>query len=400
MRFSRPQLAFWLAALVLVLAACERWQSTPPAWTDDEIMVLRSLWIGSLPELPADPSNAVADDPLAAEFGRQLFFDARMSANGGISCATCHQAERRFTDGLQKAQAIGTTARHTPSIVGTAYSPWQFWDGRRDSQWSQALAPLEDTNEHASSRTQVVGLIAADDGYRSTYESLFGALPDLADAVDINTAFANIGKSIAAFERTVVPTASRFDDYVEAVVADDASGQHELFSSDEVLGLRLFMGVANCTQCHNGPLLTNHEFHNTGVISFPGEVPDKARIAGVLEVMASEFNCRSIYSDDPERRCDELKFARTGIDLIGAFKTPSLRNLGDTAPFMHKGQIATIADVLDHYNEAPDSMIGHNEAKPLDLSRRELLQLEAFLMTLDAPVAVTSMGRQRAVVSK
>jgi cytochrome c peroxidase len=397
-KLGRPLLAFLVAALVLVLAACERWQSSPAAWSDDEITVLRSLWLESLPELPADPSNAVADNPVAAEFGRQLFSDSRMSANGGISCATCHQAERRFTDGLQKAQAIGTTARHTPSIVGAAYSPWQFWDGRRDSQWSQALAPLEDANEHASSRAQIVGLIAADDGYRSIYISLFGALPNLADAVAINTAFANIGKSIAAFERTVVPTASRFDAYVEAVLDGDESG--ESFSNDEILGLRLFIGEASCTQCHNGPLLTNHEFHNTGVISFPGEVPDKARVAGVQEVMASEFNCRSNYSDDPERRCDELNFARTGIDLIGAFKTPSLRNLRDTAPFMHKGQIATIAEVLDHYNEAPDSMIGHNEAKPLGLSGRELLQLEAFLMTLDAPVATISPGRQGADVSE
>ena len=114
--------------------------SSAPEWTADEVEVLRSLWLETLPALPPDPSNAVADNPIAAEFGRQLFFDTRLSSNGSISCATCHQAERRFTDGLQKAQAIGTTERHTPSIVGSAYSPWQFWDGRRDSQWAQALA--------------------------------------------------------------------------------------------------------------------------------------------------------------------------------------------------------------------------------------------------------------------
>jgi cytochrome c peroxidase len=106
----------------------------------------------------------------------------------------------------------------------------------------------------------------------------------------------------------------------------------------------------------------------------------------VKEVMASEFNCRSIYSDDAERNCAELDFARTGIELIGAFKTPSLRNLENTAPFMHKGQLATLADVLEHYNEAPDAMIGHNEAKPLGLGKRELQQIEAFLNTLAAPV--------------
>jgi cytochrome c peroxidase len=371
-----------LSVIAVALAACGQWSSINSEWTEAEIDILKSLWLESLLELPPDRSNAVADNPEAAEFGRQLFFDPRLSANGRISCATCHQSERRFTDGLQKAQAIGTTARHTPSIVGTAYSPWQFWDGRRDSQWAQALAPLEDPNEHATDRATVLGLIAEDVSYRSTYESLFGAPPDLS-----NTAFANIGKSIAAFERTLMPTNSRFDDYVKAVVDDDAGQQSELMADDEVRGLRLFIAEANCTQCHNGPLFTNHEFHNTGVISFPGDVPDKARIAGVAEVLISEFNCRSAYSDDPERQCDELEFARRGIDLIGAQKTPSLRNIGNTAPFMHKGQLATIADVLAHYNEAPDAMIGHNEAKPLGLSNRELIQLEAFLATLSAPVS-------------
>ena len=388
MRSGLLKVAVALVAVGMSLAACQQWSSSPPDWTESEIIVLKSLWLESLPDLPPDPSNAVADNPAAAEFGRQLFFDTRLSANGGIACATCHQQERRFTDGLQKAQAIGTTLRHTPSIVGTAYSPWQFWDGRRDSQWSQALAPIEDANEHATDRAQVVNLIADDPAYRSSYESLFGALPELsgADAAVLNTVFANVGKTIAAFERTVMPTASRFDEYVQAVVDDDVDRQTQLFSDDELLGLRLFIGEANCTQCHNGPLLTNHEFHNTGVISFPGDIPDTARVAGVKEVMASEFNCRSIYSDDPERSCAELDFVRTGVELIGAFKTPSLRNLQDTAPFMHKGQLATLADVLEHYNEAPDAMIGHNEAEPLGLNESELQQVEAFLNTLAAPV--------------
>jgi cytochrome c peroxidase len=376
-----------VAAILLVFTACDQQPSFD--WSDSDKAILKSLWIESLAELAPDPSNAVADNPLAAAFGRALFFDVRLSANGGISCATCHQAERRFTDGLQKAQAIGTTDRHTPSIVGTAYSPWQFWDGRRDSQWAQALAPLEDANEHAMDRKQVVALVLKDTDYRQMYDLLFGAQTDPAtfDETALNTAFANIGKSIAAFERTVMPTTSRFDHFVNAVLSDNVDQQHELFTADEVLGLRLFIGEANCTQCHNGPLFTNHEFHNTGLISFPGDVPDRARAVGVKEVLASEFNCKSRYSDDPERRCDELEFARRGKDLIGAFKTPSLRNLENTEPFMHKGQLRSLAAVLDHYNEAPDAMIGHNEAKPLGLNSRELRQIEAFLLTLSAPVS-------------
>ena len=376
------------ASFAVVLVAAWYFRDVEPApWSDEEIVLLQSLWIENLPDVPADPTNAVADDPQAAAFGQRLFLDARLSANGAVSCATCHQPGRRFTDGLPKGAAIGMSKRNTPSIVGTAYSPWLYWDGRRDSQWAQALSPLEDPEEHGTDRRQVLYVIAADADYRAAYEALFGALPDLsvADEVTIDTAFANIGKAIAAFERTVLPTASRFDRYVAAVVTRDRESQRALFSDDEVRGLRLFIGAANCMQCHNGPLLTNNEFHNTGVLSAVGETPDKGRAAGIVEVMQDPFNCRGIHSDDPDHYCPELDFARSGPELIGAVRTPSLRNLEDTGPFMHKGQIATLAAVLEHYNEAPDAMIGHNEAEPLGLNSRELRQLEAFLDTLAAP---------------
>ena len=133
MRVSASRVLVALAVAIVAVVAWQRWPASPPKWTPVEVAMLRSLWIESLPELPPDPSNAVADSTIAAKFGEQLFFDTRLSSNGGISCTTCHQPERRFTDGLQKGQAIGTTGRHTPSIVGTAYSPWQYWDGRRDS---------------------------------------------------------------------------------------------------------------------------------------------------------------------------------------------------------------------------------------------------------------------------
>lgn len=375
-----------LVIALVCIGAWFAWESryiSAGPWNDAELAVIRSLWIGSLPPLPPDPSNAVADDPAAARFGKALFFDPRLSANGGISCATCHQPERRFTDGLQKGQAIGTSRRNTISIVGVAYSPWLYWDGRRDSLWSQALSPLEDPNEHGTSREHVVSVIAADEGYRESYELIFGIAPD---EDSVNRVFANIGKAIAAYERLLMPGPSRFDKYVAGLAANDGLESATL-TNDELLGLRLFIGEAQCTQCHNGPLFTNHEFHNTGVLSFPGEVPDVGRAQGVREALADPFNCLGQFSDDTERNCDELEFARTGPELIGTVRTPSLRNLENTAPYMHKGQLATLAEVLEHYNEAPLAMIGHNEAKPLELSRRELDQLEAFLGTLAGPMA-------------
>lgn len=381
---------FLIVLVIAGVAAAASWYFRPlqpEPWSDSDIEILQSLWIGNLGPVPPDPSNAVADNPLAAEFGQRLFFDARLSANGGISCSTCHQPVRRFTDGLQKGQAIGTSKRNTPSIVGGAYSPWMYWDGRRDSQWSQSLSPLEDANEHGSNRRHIVRVIAEDPTYSETYRELFGELPDQADEEAVNTTFSNIGKAIAAFERLLLPAPSRFDDYVAAVIVEDIAAQQDLFTDDEIVGLQLFIGKANCTQCHNGPLLTNHEFHNTGVISFPGEVPDKGRVLGVREVRDNVFNCDGPYSDDQDRNCAELEYARTGPELIGAFRTPSLRNLENTAPFMHKGQIATLSEVLRHYNEAPPAMIGHNETKPLKLRDNDLRQMEVFLRTLSAPLA-------------
>ncbi len=369
-----------------MLCACDR---APLPWTESELGTLKSLWIGSLPPLPPSPGNAVADNVDAARLGKLLFFDARLSANGGISCATCHQPERRFTDGLQKGQAIGTSRRNTRSIVGVAYSPWLYWDGRRDSLWSQALSPLEDPEEHGSNREHIVSVIAFDAGYRESYKALFGSLPE---EDEIDRAFANVGKALAAYERLLMPGPSRFDRYVESLSTGD---EEDLFTNDELRGLRLFIGAAECTQCHNGPLFTNHEFHNTGVLSFPGEVPDKGRVQGVREALADPFNCRGEFNDDPDRDCGELDFARTGPEVIGAVRTPSLRNLEHTGPFMHKGQMATLREVLEHYNEAPPAMIGHNEAKPLGLSGRELDQLEAFLGTLAAPLATDEAWLRR-----
>jgi cytochrome c peroxidase len=371
--------------IATVVAASKVWPPVADEWSDADVAVLRSMWIGSLPELPPDPTNAVSDDPRAAALGHALFFDTGLSPSGAIACATCHRPELRFTDGMRKGRGVGQSKRNTRSIVGVAYSPWQYWDGRRDSQWAQALSPIEDPAEHGGNRQHAVSAVVANIEYRRQYEAIFGPLPETGDAAEMNAAFANIGKSIAAYERLIMPGPSRFDRYVETVL----SGVEDkaLYSADEIAGLRLYIGKAACTQCHNGPLLTNHEFHNTGVLSFPGEVPDKGRAAGVRQVLADPFNCRGEFSDATETSCAELDFARSGYEVLGAFRTPSLRNLEHTQPYMHKGQMFTLAEVLAHYNEAPSAMIGHNEAKPLELNTAELIQLEAFLMTLAAPLA-------------
>lgn len=380
---------------------------SPRPWTDADKEILLSLALSSLPALAPDASNAVADNADAVIMGNRLFFDTRLSANGEVSCAICHQPDINFTDGRQKGRGVGTSKRNTRGIVGVAYSPWLYWDGRRDSLWAQALSPMEDPNEHASNRMHIVRLVTEESAYRTLYQQLFGAAPDFsdrdrfpanaapfgqyeatwrdmshADRELVNVAFANLGKAIAAYERTLLPEETRFDRYVEAVVAGDLELQGQLLSKQEILGLQLFVGKARCTECHNGPLFTNNEFHNTGVISFPQELPDRGRIDGVREVQLNEFNCLGEYSDDPLRSCPELSFVRTGVELIGATRTPTLRGISLTAPYMHQGQLATLSDVMTHYNRAVDAMIGHNEAEPLSLTWPELDRLEAFLLTL------------------
>jgi cytochrome c peroxidase len=362
--------------------------------------------LAELGSLPPDPTNRVADDPRAAALGRQLFFDTRLSSNGRVACSACHLPDRGFQDGIALAHGVGTTTRRTMPIAGTARSPFLFWDGRKDSLWAQALGPLESLVEHGGSRAQYAHVIA--EFYARDYEHVFGALPDLrqvprsagpvpdreaasawdalstAQRDDVTRVFVNIGKAIAAYERRLVFGESRFDQYVAA--ATTGQSVRSILTDDEIEGLRLFIGKANCTQCHSGPLLTSNEFHNTGVPPRPELASDHGRLTGATAVLGDEFNCRSEWSDSRER-CSELEFIVTGEHTLdGAYKVPSLRNVAERAPYMEAGQFATLAEVLQHYNRAPAAVTGHSDLRPLRLTAVELRQLEAFLRTLSGPV--------------
>jgi cytochrome c peroxidase len=156
-----------LAAVLLALApsisglAREGASAPRDRWTVDEIGVLASLRLSELPPLAADPSNAVADWPAAAALGKRLFNDARFSGNGEVACATCHAPEQQFQDGRPLGRGVATGKRRTMPIVGLAHSPWLFWDGRKDSAWSQALGPLEDAAEHGGNQARFAHLVRA-----------------------------------------------------------------------------------------------------------------------------------------------------------------------------------------------------------------------------------------------
>src|SRR5919109_5610064 len=244
--------------LMLLAPACSALGGA--RWSEDELAALRSLWIGSLPPLPADPSNKYADDPRAAAFGQGLFFDTRFSSNGEVACATCHLPDRLFQDGTPLANGVGVTDRRTMTLIGTAYSPWFFWDGRKDSQWAQALGPMESPVEHGSNRIHYAHLI--DQFYRAEYEEIFGTMPEVShlplvtgsiqspeviaawdsmsaeDREAVTRIYVNMGKSIAAYERLLLPGGSRFDRYVEAVLNHDYESAEEILNEDEIAGLK------------------------------------------------------------------------------------------------------------------------------------------------------------------
>ena len=375
--------------LTFVALAAAQPSARADDWSPAQIDQLRSLWIGGLPPLPPDPSNKYADDPRAAEFGRLLFYDKRLSSNGKVACASCHEPAKAFSDGRPVARGVGVTDRNAPTIIGAAWNGWYFWDGRKDSQWSQALASMENPLEMNLSRDKALRVVRRDADYRRRYREVFGALPAAGDAEGVTRVFVNIGKAIAAFERRVRPQPSRFDRYVQAKLEGrEPSKPEETLGLDEEMGLRAFLSVeqSQCLRCHNGPLLTNGTFHNIGSQNRRAAGSEDGRALGVRKAVADEFNCRGKWSDAAPGQCPELEFARVeGDDLKGAFKAPSLRNVARTGPYFHDGHVKTLDDVIWHYRTSHGAPLGQSELEAATMTGTEFDQLRLFLNTLDSP---------------
>lgn len=414
----------WTAALLagclLTVVAAQALDKAPlrDRWTVQEAATLASMRLKEAGPRPVDPTNSYEQRADAAALGRALFNDTRLSRNGQVACANCHSADKQFQDGRQFGQGIGTGKRRTMPVMGAAHSPFFFWDGRKDSAWSQALGPFEDAAEHGANRVRLVRLVQA--YYEDRYQAVFGPMPDLGKLPDdaspagtpaeqaawaampessrdaVNRVFANMGKSIAAFERNISYGESRFDRYVEATVAGDERGQ-QVLSQQEVRGLRLFLTRGQCVTCHNGPLLTDHAFHNTGIPPINPTSPDRGRADGLRKLLSDEFNCLGRYSDAKPDRCGELQFLATNDPgQLAAFRTPSLRNVAERAPYMHAGQFTSLEEVVEHYARSPKAVLGHSElAQPgekhadrqaIRLSAADIRDLAAFLGALTGPV--------------
>jgi len=274
---------------------------------------------------------------------------------------------------------------------------------------------MESAVEMGNDRLVIARYVTANPRYAADYRALFGAPPDFRDAsrfperaspsgdaearaawarlpaaaqYEINRAFSNVGKAIAAYERLLRPGPSRFDRYVERLLSGDAAGAAQTLSEDEVAGLRLFVdaGRSQCLRCHNGPLLTNQSFHDVAS-SRLGPVPDLGRFIGIQSVLLDVFNCLGPYSDAPRESCRELRFLdrRESALKSGAFKTPSLREVARTAPYFHDGSLATLKQVIEHYRHPPEDP--GSELTPLSLSNLEARQLAAFLGSLSGGIA-------------
>ena len=251
--------------------------------------------------------KAPADNPQAAEkieLGRQLFFDPRLSIDNTVSCASCHDPKKGWSNNEANAAGVGGQrgGRNAPTVINSAYARFQFWDGRAGTLEDQALGPIANPIEMNLPIDKMVEKVNAIEGYRTQFQKVFGS--------DVTAP--NVAKAIAAFERTVLSGDAPYDRF--------KAGDKTALSEKGQRGMRLFFGKANCSSCHAGPSFTDNAFHNIGVGMDKAE-PDQGR-----------FAISKIVGD------------------TGAFKTPTLRDIAKTAPYMHDGSHATLEEVVNYYD--------------------------------------------------
>jgi cytochrome c peroxidase len=333
------------------------------------------------PAFQRDPSNRASGLPAAVDLGERLFFERRLSADGRQSCSRCHLPERNWTDGEVRAQGLGRSDRNTPSLTNVRLQRWFGWDGAHDSLWAQSIRPLLDADELGLSAAQVARVVRGDADLACRYRKVFGALPEKDEAVLVGVA-----KALAAFQETLLSGRTPFDDFRDALARGDARAMAR-YPEDAQRGLALFVGKGSCNLCHVGPAFTNGEFHDTGIpfMVEKGRV-DEGRHAGIRKLRASRFNLLGPYNDDPKRgTATGTAHVRLEHRNFGEFRTPSLRNLALSAPYMHNGRLASLREVVRHYSTlSPDRLHADGEAilKPLALSEGEASDLVAFLESL------------------
>ncbi len=335
----------------------------------------QSLLADSLLGLP--PLTIPADNPQSDEkikLGKRLFHDKRLSADGSVSCASCHQQQKGFADGQKVAIGIKGQAgtRNAPTVLNAAFYESFFHDGRKGSLESQALAPFTNAIEHGlKDENALVELVKKENDYQQAFKKVFNVTPKEITAT-------HIGKALASFERTLIGGNSAFDRYY---FGRDPSQ----LSKSAARGLRIFKRKGNCANCHeiswNNALFTDNRFYNIGV----GSKELDPVLEKILKMQKPEKTLESLSLSD--RQLSELgRYKVTGIIAdIGKFKTPTLRNIALTAPYMHDGSMETLAEVIDYYDKGGHKNRFLDAAMfPLKLTVQEKRDLETFLRSLDS----------------
>jgi cytochrome c peroxidase len=390
-----------------------------------------------LPALPADTTNALADNAAAATFGQKLFFDKRYSGplvaltpagtvnplgatgdTGKVACATCHMGPAMSDNRAPFNVTLGTNfhTRNAPALVNSSFYTWTNWAGRFSAQWELPLAVAENAVTMNSNRLKLAHFIY--DHYKADYEAVFSTTmnaslassaadaarfpaagkPKAAGAADgpwegmtsddqkvVNRIIVNFGKALQAYFRKLVSRDAPFDQYIS-----ESGGS--AISESAKRGAELFAGKANCGHCHAGPTFTDNKFHNLGVRQDSAVLhepaTDNGRFADAVTLLGSALNSSGAYSDDAVAGAARLAGLTNPMpaDTTASFRTASLREVADTAPYMHSGQLATLADVVKFYvaggGTAAAGSTKDPALLPLTLSDAEQADLVEFLKTL------------------
>jgi len=317
----------------------------------DEEVITDFQDIGVLPKMIFPENNPYSE--AKKELGKMLFFDPRLSKSKQISCASCHDPELAWGDGrtISYGHNRQTGKRNSPSLLNIGYHSVFFWDGRAASLEDQALGPITDPVEMAATETISIKNIKKIKGYKPYFREAFG---------DEKITIERILKAIATYERTITSKKSKFDSFIE--------GKSDIFTDEEVIGLHLFRTKARCINCHNTPLFSNQKFHNVGLSYYGRTFEDLGK-----------YNITHKKED------------------VGKFKTPSLREIGRTAPYMHNGLMPNLEGIIEMYNagmprvkpkenQKNDSLFPITDPllKKLNLTKKEQNALKAFLLTLSS----------------
>ena len=317
----------------------------------DEEVIADFQDIGVLPKMIFPENNPYSE--AKKELGKMLFFDPRLSKSKQISCASCHDPELAWGDGrtISYGHNRQTGKRNSPSLLNIGYHSVFFWDGRAASLENQALGPITDPVEMAATETISIKNIKKIKGYKPYFREAFG---------DEKITIERILKAIATYERTITSKKSKFDSFIE--------GKSDIFTDEEVIGLHLFRTKAGCINCHNTPLFSNQKFHNVGLSYYGRTFEDLGK-----------YNITHKKED------------------VGKFKTPSLREIGRTAPYMHNGLMPNLEGIIEMYNagmprvkpkenQKNDSLFPVTDPllKKLNLTKKEQNALKAFLLTLSS----------------